>query len=214
MTLRRIVGTHLTLSGNAYFRNINSYSYNTDFNSDSLEESVYQPTAADQAALQAAGYTGYPTSGANSSNTPFPYWRCIAQALQGAEAAEKCDAFLTRSWTNQNNYGVAAQAACSSGSGEHQNRFTAGFAVDRSSIDYKQSQQFGYINPDRTMTGISAWADGSTNVNDVPFDTRVDLRGTPATGSVFLADTLTAGKFSLLASGRYNHKEQRRKHYQ
>lgn len=205
VTLRHIVGMHLTLSGNAYFRNINSYSYNTDFNSDSLEESVYQPSTADQAALQAAGYTGYPTSGANSSNTPFPYWRCIAQALQGAEAAEKCDAFLTRSWTNQNNYGVAAQGTYSSGSGDRQNRFTAGFAVDHSSIDYVQNQQFGYINPDRTMTGINAWADGSTSVNDVPFDTRVDLRGTPTTGSVFLADTLTAGKFSLLASGRYNH---------
>src|SRR6185503_8678113 len=40
VTLRHIVGMHLTLSGNAYFRNINSYTYNTDFNSDSLEEPV------------------------------------------------------------------------------------------------------------------------------------------------------------------------------
>jgi outer membrane receptor protein involved in Fe transport len=205
VTLRRILGTHLTLSGNAYFRNINSYTYNTDFNSDSLEESVYQPTAADQTALQAAGYTGYPTSGANASNTPFPYWRCIAQALQHAEAAEKCDAFLTRSWTNQNNFGVGGQAAWSSGSGDRQNRFTAGFALDHSGIGYVQNQEFGYVNPDRTMTGIGVWADGSTSVDGIPYDTRVDLRGTPTSGSIFLADSLTLGKFSLTASGRYNH---------
>ena len=55
------------------------------------------------------------------------------------------------------------------------------------------------------MTGINAWADGSTNVNGDPFDTRVNLRGTPTTASLFLADTLTAGRFSLTASGRYNH---------
>jgi outer membrane receptor protein involved in Fe transport len=204
-TVRHMPTAHLTLSGNGYFRNINSYTFNTDFNSDSLGESVYQPTAADQAALAASGYKGFPTSGANASNTPFPFWRCIAQALQNAEAAEKCDAFLTRSWTNQNNYGVAGQATLATGSGPHRNEFTAGFAVDHSDILFKQNQQFAYINPDRTMTGINAWADGSTNVNGDPFDTRVDLSGTPTTGSLFLADTLSWGKLSLTASGRYNH---------
>jgi outer membrane receptor protein involved in Fe transport len=204
-TVRHTPTAHLTLSGNGYFRNMNSYTFNTDFNSESLTESVYQPSAADQAALQAAGYAGYPAGGANASNTPFPFWRCIAQGLQHEEAAEKCDAFLTRSWTNQNNYGVSGQATLASGSGRRRNEFTAGFAVDHSSITFKQNQQFGYINPDRTMTGINAWADGSTNINGDPFDTRVDLYGTPTTGSVFLADTLSRGKLSLTGSGRYNH---------
>ena len=31
--------------------------------------------------LPRAGYTGFPTSGANASNTPFPSWRCIANVL-------------------------------------------------------------------------------------------------------------------------------------
>ncbi|HVW08405.1 MAG TPA: TonB-dependent receptor [Bryobacteraceae bacterium] len=205
LRLRHAAGTHLTLSGNAYFRNVNSYTFNSDFNSDALEESIYQPSAADQAALTAAGYTGFPTSGANASNTPFPSWRCIAQALQLAEAAEKCDAFQTRSWTNQNNYGVAGQLTYSSGGAANRNQFTAGFAVDHSDLSFIQNQQFAYLNPDRTTTGISAWADGSTNVDGTPFDTRVNLDGTPTTGSLFLADTLTAGKFSFTGSGRYNH---------
>jgi hypothetical protein len=68
-------------SGNAYFRYIRADTVNPNLNTSSLDESVYQPTPADQAALAAAGYTGFPTSGANASNTPFPYWRCIAQTL-------------------------------------------------------------------------------------------------------------------------------------
>jgi len=205
LRLRHAAGSHLTLSGNAYFRNVNSYTFNSDFNSDALEESIYQPSAADQAALQAAGYTGYPTSGANASNTPFPYWRCIAQVLQLAEAAEKCDAFQTRSWTNQNNYGVAGQMTYATGSASKRNQFTAGFAVDHSDLAFVQNQQFGYINPDRTTTALNAWADGSTSVNGDPYDTRVNLKGTPTTGSLFLADTLIMGRFSFTGSGRYNH---------
>jgi outer membrane receptor protein involved in Fe transport len=203
-TVRHALTSHVTFSGNAYFRYILSDTFNTDFNSDSLSESMYQPTPADQAALTKAGYTGFPTSGANSSNTPFPYWRCIAQVLQYAEPAEKCDAFLTRSWTKQSNYGAAGQLTWSTTRGRIQNQFTPGFAVDHSSLDFKQNQQFAYINPDRTMTGVNGWADGSTNVNGVPFDTRVDLHGNPGTWSLFAADSMTAGKWTLTASGRYN----------
>ena len=72
----------MTLSGNVYYRDIRTGGINGDINDDSLDQAVYQPSAADQRALAAAGYTGYPTSGANAANTPFPYWRCIAQSLQ------------------------------------------------------------------------------------------------------------------------------------
>ena len=54
---------------------------NGDINDDSLDQAVYQPNAAEQRALTAAGYTGFPTSGENAANTPFPKWRCIANAL-------------------------------------------------------------------------------------------------------------------------------------
>ena len=42
-------------SGNAYFRYIRADTVNPNRNTSSLDESVYQPTAADQAALAAAG---------------------------------------------------------------------------------------------------------------------------------------------------------------
>ena len=50
----------LTFSGNAWYRNIRTEGINGNANTDSFDESVYQPSAADQAALTAAGYTGFP----------------------------------------------------------------------------------------------------------------------------------------------------------
>ena len=58
--------------------------FNGDINDDSLDQSVYQPSAAEQRALAAAGYTGFPTSGANAANTPFP-----VLALHRQRAAER-----------------------------------------------------------------------------------------------------------------------------
>ena len=66
---------------------------NGDINDDSLDQSVYQLSAADRAALTAAGYTGFPLV-STPANTPFPSWRCIAQALQRDEPAEKCNGLL------------------------------------------------------------------------------------------------------------------------
>src|SRR5262249_9770235 len=81
LSVRHTPSSKLSLSGNVYFRYIRADTFNGDLNDDSLDQSIYQPSAADIRALTAAGYTGFPTSGANASNTPFPYWRCIAQAL-------------------------------------------------------------------------------------------------------------------------------------
>ena len=75
------VNDRLQLSGNAYYRKIRTATLNGDINDDSLDQSVYQPGAAERAALAAAGYSGYPTSGASAANTPFPSWRCIANVL-------------------------------------------------------------------------------------------------------------------------------------
>ena len=99
----------LTLTGNAYYRHIRTSTFNGDINEDSLDQSVYQPSAAERAALAAAGYTGFPASGATAANTPFPSWRCIGNVLLNDEPAEKCNGLLNRSETAQHNYGVSGQ---------------------------------------------------------------------------------------------------------
>ena len=70
----------LTFTGNAWYRNIRTETINPNFNDDVAGNDIYQPTSDQQAALSAAGYTGFPTAGADISNTPFPKWPCIAEA--------------------------------------------------------------------------------------------------------------------------------------
>ncbi len=205
LSLRHAFSNSLTFSGNAYFRYIRADALNPNLNTNSLDQSVYQPSTADQAALKAAGYSGYPTSGANASNTPFPSWRCIAQALQYASPIDKCDALIIRSFTKQNNYGLSGQATWVTTPGGHHNQLTAGMAWDRSSISFQQATEFAYINPDRTVKGIGFYEDGRPTSNGAPDDTRVNLHGIPYTWSLYASDTLAlTPSLNLTVSGRYN----------
>ncbi|MES1260549.1 MAG: TonB-dependent receptor [Acidobacteriota bacterium] len=206
-TVRHTPTANLTFSGNAYFRYIRADTVNGDINENSLDQSVYQPSAADIRALTAAGYTGFPTSGANASNTPFPYWRCIAQALQKDEPGEKCNGQLNRTYTKQHNYGLSGQMTWLGRVRGSHNQFTLGAAHDRSSVGFQQTAQLGYLNPDRTVTTVNAIEDGvnAGNVDGVPLDARVDLRGLIHTSSIFATDSLQVGNaWAFSFSGRYN----------
>ena len=130
----------LTFSGNAYYRDIRTHTLNGDINEDSLDQSVYQPSAAERAALAAAGYTGVPASGATAANTPFPSWRCIGNALLNDEPGEKCNGLLNRTRTAQHNGGrrrTGARGSARSAASSHQ--FTVGAAFDRSGVGFTQS---------------------------------------------------------------------------
>ena len=204
LTVRHALNSQWTLAGNGYWRGVRADTYNADLNTDSLDQSVYQPSAADISALRAAGYTGFPLSGANSSNTPFPYWRCIAQALQLADPSERCNGRLTHTFARQQNYGFGMQATRFTALNGHKNQLTIGVAYDGRRTGFQQAQQFAYMNPDLGFTGVNAYANGSTLQNGEPYDTRVDLNGRMNTGSVFVTDTLTLGHWNFTASGRAN----------
>jgi outer membrane receptor protein involved in Fe transport len=204
--IRHSLGPRGTLSANGYFRYIRADTFNSDLNENSLDESVYQPSAADIAALTAAGYTDFPLSGASAVNTPFPKWRCIAQVLQHDEALEKCNALETRSYTQQHNYGYSVQAAFNNDRGNGHNSLTLGTMGDFSGVTFRQNQQFAYLNPDRSVTGVNGFLDGSTNRNGDPVDTRVNLHGVPRTLSLFGIDTFSPGaRWTFTVSGRFNH---------
>ncbi len=207
-TLRHAFTNRLTFFGNAYYRNIRSRTLNGDLNQDSLDQSIYQPSAGDRAALTAAGFRGFPVSGANAANTPFPSWRCIAQVLLRDEPAEKCTGLLNRTRTAQHNGGIAGQMAWSSdGMGSWRNQFVVGAAFDRSSLHFLQTSQLGYLNPDLTVTGVNAFADGVTggDIDGEPYDTRVDLAGRVHTASVYATNTVSvASRLQATFSGRFN----------
>lgn len=210
-TFLNLAGTHsvndtFTLSGNAYYRKIRTSTFNGDINEDSLDQSVYQPSAAERAALTAAGYSGFPTSGANASNTPFPSWRCIANVLLNDEPAEKCNGMINRTETDQTNYGLSGQFTASGKLWQQKNQFTGGAAVDVSKVSFQQSAQFGYLNPDHSITPVNFFADGTELDDDgSPIDSRVDLTGRTRTWSLYATDTLSIkDTLHLTLSGRYN----------
>ncbi len=206
LTTRHDWSRTLTFTGNGYYRRIRTNTFNGDINDDSLDQAVYQPTAADQLALAAAGYTGFPTSGENASNTPFPYWRCIGNVLRQDEPGKKCNGLLNRSDTLQHNYGVSGQVTRRDWLTKG-NTLTVGAGYDGGRSSFDQSTQLAYLNPDRGLTGLDAYADGVTggNVDGEPYDNRVGLDGHVNTGSVFASDVWTVHEvWNVTLSARFN----------
>lgn len=192
----------LTLGATAYLRGQRTRTLNGDVNEGSLDQSVYTLSAADKAALTAAGIA-YPSTAITAANTPFPYLRCIAQALQGDEPGEKCNGLLNHGSTDQDSAGLALQASGRQGA----HRYVVGLGWDGARAAYGQSTQLGYLNADRSVTGVGAWADGVSggDVDGVPLDNRVSLVSRTRTTSVFGSDTWSLRPdLHLTLSGRYN----------
>lgn len=196
-----------TVGGVAYLRSIKTRTLNGDINDDSLGQNVYQPNADEQDALTDAGYTGFPTSGENATNAPFPKWRCIANALLVDEPAEKCNGLLNRTNTEQTNHGFTLQFTSRAPLGNLANQLTLGAGLDGSSLSFVQGSELGYLNPDRSVTGVGAFGDGVTGGTEdgEPYDTRVDLTSNTTTWSAFASDTLSiTPALHVTASARYD----------
>ena len=178
----------MTLSGTAYLRHISSDTLNGDINEDSLDQALYLP-------------------GETAQNTPFPYRRCLENVLLLDEPGEKCNGLLNRSETRQHNAGASGQITWLSAADGSGHQVTIGTAYDDSRADFVQSTELGYLNPDRSMTGTGAFADGVSGgeVDGEPLDTRVDLEGQTRTFSVYATDTLRLREgWHLTLSGRFN----------
>lgn len=203
LTARHRFSKTLSFSGNLYARTVRTRTLNGDVNDDVLGESPYQPSAAEQRALIAAGYTGFPLAGETQANTPFPAWRCLANALLNTEPNEKCDGLLNRSRTNQKEAGASGQFVLTG----HANALTVGAAYNASRAAFVQSSQFGYITADHGVTGVlgpGAFADGSQDSENA-FDARVDLTGRARTASLYASDTLAVtDALRLTLAGRYD----------
>ncbi len=204
---RHSFSENLTFSGNAFYRNIRSETINANFNSGEIGNNIYQPTAQEQAVLSAAGYTGFPTSGANISNTPFPKWPCIAEALTpGGSPDSTCDGVNIYSKEVQNEYGFSGQFTWTASPGIGRNQFAAGANIDGNNINYTQTTDYAYVLPTYALVSVPAWQDGSTvDSSGNPVNTQVGLHGHAPNWSLYFADTLTLWKtVNLTISGRYN----------
>ncbi len=213
LAAKHSVNDDVLLSGNAYYRKIKTSTVNGDINDGSLDQNTYLRGTgsngnANRTWLTNHGYAGqFPTYAENAANTPFPYWACIAQAGQNDEPGEKCNGLINRTQTTQENYGVTGQFTVFGKLGEMKNQFTGGAGYDASRMHFLQTTQLGYLNPDRSITGINAYADGVTggNVDGEPYDNRVDLTGHNRTWSLYATDTVSFRDFlHVTLSGRYN----------
>ena len=187
-TLSQELSDSLTLSANAFYRGIRTRTVNGDVNEGALGENLYQPNAAERAALATAGYSGVPTAGETQANTPFPRWRCIANVLLNSEPNEKCNGLVNRTATRQREWGATAELTWTAGA----NRLTLGAAYVDGHADFTQSSQFGYLTPDRgvvAVTGPGAFADG-TQASENAFDVRVDLSAGTRVVSLYALDGL------------------------
>jgi outer membrane receptor protein involved in Fe transport len=208
VSARRQLNTRLSLLANAYYRDIRTNSVNGDINEESLDQSLYQPGAAERAALAAAGFGIIPASGLDASNTPFPSLRCIGNALLNDEPSEKCNGLINQTHTAQHNGGVSGQVTHHRPMGARENLFTVGAGFDRSTVGFTQSTELGFLNPDRSVTGVGAFGDGGVTGGEAdgePFDTRVNLDGDVTTWSLYVTDTLPVGsRTHVTVAGRYN----------
>ena len=174
-TLLNLTGKHVLddntlLAGNAYYRTLRTRTLNGDVNDGAL--------------------------GTNFSDA-FPNTTCLQQVqLTGAgQADEECTGKINRSSSQQSNYGFSGQVTLLDALAGHKNQFTSGLAYDTNRTDFQQSSEFGYINPDRSVTGTQVM-DDSANVH---------LKGQASTWSVFATDTLSMGdRWHVTLSGRYN----------
>jgi outer membrane receptor protein involved in Fe transport len=195
----------LTFSGNAWYRNIRTEAIDANFNDDAQGNAIYQPTPDEQAILSAAGYTGFPASGANLTNTPFPKWPCLAEALSFGDPDETCDGVNIYSKEVENEFGWSGQLTWITSPKIGRNEFAAGALFDRGAVTYTQTTNYAYVNPNYTLTSVPAWQNGSTSIDGAPIDTQVGLHGVTPNWSLYFTDTLTLAKtVNVTVSGRYN----------
>ena len=201
------LGDGLTVSGQVYWRRLHTATYNGDVNDDALDQAVYQPNAAERSALTAAGYSGFPTSGENVANTPFPKWRCIANALLRDEPGEKCNGLINQSNTAQTQQGFSLQLQGDGRLAGLAQQWVLGAALDVSRVHFTQGSELGYLNADHSITGVGAFGDGVTggDVDGEPYDTRVNLSARTRTVSLFGSEVLALNpQTHLTLSARYN----------
>src|SRR4029079_14785519 len=207
LTATHGISDRVSVAANAYYRHIRTRTLNGAINDESLTQAVYQPNAAERAALGAAGYTGFPSAGENASTTPFPFWRCIANVLLNDEPGEKCNGLINRTRTDQSNFGTSIQLTLQEQLFGHSNQFTGGAGYDANRVKFRQTMELGFLTPDRGVTGTGAFADGVSGglIDGQPFDNRVDLSSRSHTWSAYATNTFGLSEaWYLTFSGCYS----------
>ncbi len=189
-----------TVSGQAYLRRIDTHTVNGDLNDNSLDQPLYALSGADRSALSGAGVTVPEV--VDATTTPFPFLRCVAQALQDRDTDLACNGVLRRSHSAQSQAGASAQATRNVPLGATTHQLVVGAAFDASRTRFAQTSAPGFLRPDRSVEVVSDFLGGG----DVgAADTSVSLSARTGTASVFGADSVALGAdWHLTAAARYD----------
>ena len=188
LALKHELSEALSVSGQAYYRRIKTTTFNGDLNDDALGQNVY-------------------AVGEDALNTPFPSAACIENAEDLDEPAEACNGVNNQTRTDQRQVGVAGQLNFKQPLFGLPQQAVLGAAYDANRSHFVQGSELGYLNADRSITGVGAIGDGVNGglEDGEPYDTRVDLAGRSHTWSVYGSSVLTlAPTTHLTLAGRYN----------
>lgn len=189
----------VVLSGNTYYRNIHTKTYNGDLNDEALPEFV---GGNGQRVLP----TSFPASSAYS--LVGNQLACAQQLVPGGEPGEKCTGVINRTANEQNNLGIFGQVSVTNKLFDKDNTYTVGAGVDYTRIRFNQTAEFGSLDMSRGIVGSGVYAN---NVNPFNLDGDLDdrsasIKGSSTTWSLFSADTLALqDNLHLTLSARYNH---------
>ena len=189
-----------SVSGQAYLRRIDTRTVNGDLNDDALDQPLYALSAADRAALADAGIAAPPV--VDATTTPFPYLRCVAQALQGGDTDLACSGVLRSSQSRQSQGGLSLQATRKMATASTTHQLVVGAAFDGSRTHFAQSSQAGFVVADRSIQTVNDFLGGGA-VGAA--ETNVSLDSRTGTGSVFAADSIGVGNnVYVTAAARYD----------
>ena len=200
-----------TFSGNAYYRRINTRTFNGDLNDESLPDYLrnglgFTDDGTAPYTARQQGQTILSSAGTYSPANNLAY--CQAQASDHDEPGEKCTGILNRSKTTTDTFGIFGQFAINNKLFDKENTYTVGGGVETSEIKYKQTAEYGAVTLDRGVIGSGYFADQTTHANiDHEIDDRsASIRGRTTTWSLFGTDTLSLqDNLHLTVGARYNH---------
>ena len=185
-------------SGNVYYRNIRTNSFNGDINETALPD--YYGSLSGQTITSGGIY-----SAANASTT------CLGQNSAGSEPGEKCIGAINRGNIKQENAGFQGQVSLDDKVLGMDNKFIVGAGYDWSKMHYVGSTEYGWLSSG--SIGSSIIGSGMFSSQDRQFvldgeldDRSVNLKGKNQTLSLFFADNLKpTEKLNISASARYNY---------
>lgn len=212
LDLNHYFNANTLLSGNAYYRNIKSKTYNGDVNEGAFADylgggtqtiMVYDRYLRATETLGGSAKTSYDLAAQQLACS-------IQNTRSGGEAGEKCTGVINRTQTNQESWGAFAQISRTDKLFNRDNNYILGGGYEISKVRFAQSAEFANLMNDGGMVGTGYYAteyrtnpqnmDGDLDYRDSNVKTKTNIWSAYGSDTISLSDNLF-----LTGAARYNH---------